>query len=47
MDTAQLPRQDFDENGYIAIKNAFTEEEIDKIRSAKHKLSTNSGGFQL
>ena len=34
MDTAQLPRQDFDENGYIAIKNAFTEEEIDKIRSA-------------
>ena len=34
MDTAQLRRQDFDENGYIVIKNAFTEEEIDKIRSA-------------
>ena len=34
MDTAQLLRQDFDENGYIVIKNAFTEEEIDKIRSA-------------
>lgn len=34
MNTEPLLRQDFDENGYIVIKNVFTEEEIDKIRSA-------------
>ncbi len=34
MNTEPLLRQDFDENGYIVIKNAFTEEEIDKIRTA-------------
>jgi hypothetical protein len=34
MNTEPLLRQDFDENGYIVIKNAFTEEEIDKIRYA-------------
>jgi len=33
MNTEPLLREDFDENGYIVIKNAFTEEEIDKIRS--------------
>ncbi len=27
-------RQNFDENGYIIIGNAFTEEEIDQIRAA-------------
>lgn len=34
MNTAPQIRQNFDENGYIVIKNGFTEEEIDKIRSA-------------
>lgn len=37
MNTEPLLGQDFDENGYIVIKNAFTEEEIDKICSAKHQ----------
>lgn len=34
MNTAPQLRQNFDENGYIVINNAFTEEEIDKIRYA-------------
>lgn len=34
MNTILPLRQTFDENGYIVIKNVFTEEEIDKIRSA-------------
>lgn len=40
MNTEPLLRQDFDENGYIVIKNVFTEEEIDKICSAKHQSPT-------